>query len=173
MLEDDNEFFLRFRDHVARLVRKPDGTTLPLEGCVLGLLGEIGEVSELVGEQKRLLPLVSIKRLREEVGDVWFYTQATLLCFAPDSVAGLLEIASLRPRLPSWSRHVQCALALAEVAKKHAWHGKPAVYDVVVGILADFVGPPDTAWIRSCMEDNIAKLEARYPGGFVEGGGIR
>lgn len=68
---------------------------------------------------------------------------------------------------------------VAEMVKKASWHGKP----VDIGNMADELG--DVLWYVAdlashyglSMDDiaagNVAKLQRRYPEGFVVGGGVR
>lgn len=68
---------------------------------------------------------------------------------------------------------------VAEMVKKHAWHGQPLDADV----MADELG--DVLWYLAdlasalgvSLDDvaarNVAKLRRRYPDGFVVGGGVR
>ena len=68
---------------------------------------------------------------------------------------------------------------LADMVKKSAWHGQPLLRERV----ADEIG--DILWYLSdlatacgltldqCAAGNIAKLNRRYPEGFVTGGGMR
>jgi len=90
---------------------------------------------------------------------------------------------------PDWTdrdRWSNAALGLAgeagevvELIKKHAFHGKPLDLDALRGECGDL------AWylaevatlagldLGDVLEGNVEKLRARYPDGFVEGGGVR
>lgn len=68
---------------------------------------------------------------------------------------------------------------VADIVKKHAWHGAPLDKAVMVDELGDvlwYLTDLATA-IGVSLEDvaaaNVAKLRRRYPDGFTVGGGIR
>lgn len=68
---------------------------------------------------------------------------------------------------------------VADLVKKEAWHGRPLTNDVLANELGDVLWYlADLATARglsldAIAETNLAKLRARYPDGFVVGGGIR
>lgn len=66
-----------------------------------------------------------------------------------------------------------------ELLKKQVFHGKPASMDALVKELGDVLWYLANAAeclgidLQTIADANIAKLKARYPQGFAEGGGIR
>ncbi len=69
---------------------------------------------------------------------------------------------------------------VADLLKKASWHGKELSLQELTKELSDVlwyltaIGQIYGISLTDIMATNIAKLEARYPGGvFVEGGGVR
>ncbi len=68
---------------------------------------------------------------------------------------------------------------VADIIKKNYWHGKPLDADGIMGALTNIICVLVTASSRQgfdigvVAQRNIEKLAKRYPGGFVEGGGIQ
>lgn len=68
---------------------------------------------------------------------------------------------------------------VADLVKKDAWHGKPLSNEALANELGDVLWyVADIARARGLsLQDiaagNIAKLQRRYPSGFVVGGGVR
>ncbi len=87
---------------------------------------------------------------------------------------------TLETRLTNWALGITGeAGEIAEDIKKHVFHGKALDSDAVAKELGDLLwyiavmshelGYP----LADVMAQNVAKLKARYPSGFVEGGGFR
>ena len=68
---------------------------------------------------------------------------------------------------------------VADLVKKHAWHGKELSDETLANELGDVLWyVADIARARGLRlseiaAQNIAKLRRRYPDGFVVGGGVR
>jgi NTP pyrophosphatase (non-canonical NTP hydrolase) len=97
-----------------------------------------------------------------------------------------IVLATMNTSLTKEQRIAMLSMGLAgevgeviEPLKKHLFHGKP----IDTAHLMSEAG--DVLWylngllitlgssVEEAMEHNIKKLSARYPGGFVPGGGIR
>lgn len=161
-----------FQAHVGRLAVK-DGRVMPFDVTVLGLTGEYGELFRAARPKNGE---VSREEVIKEFGDFLFYSQHLLtLLLAEPAKEARWEYDYLEP--------VEALFLLAEVAKKWEWHGKRATSAEVVYYLEsvclgalDLVLPwedPLLDILEEAMMVNITKLRARYPEGFVEGGGVR
>jgi NTP pyrophosphatase (non-canonical NTP hydrolase) len=154
-----------------------DGVKMPFELCVLGIVGETAELAEAMdeGNDKVLL----------EAGDALWYVRACCkrLHISYDR---LLDVALEDGPERVWGSDEEGAQLLqlvgrfSDVVKKHAWHGKPVHKSAWVSLLAPLVSRVYSiadefgGWDEGQIyEANIAKLAARYPNGFVEGGGVR
>ena len=68
---------------------------------------------------------------------------------------------------------------VAEIIKKSEYHGKPYTQDKMKDELGDVLwyltalASDHGLTLEGIAEHNVAKLAARYPNGFVKGGGIR
>lgn len=155
---------LKFQEHVQFRMNK-DGRPMPFAFVVLGLVGEAAEALDETEDPTRRPELI------EEVGDALWYAEAVCACF--DTTLG--KLVTHRDGRPI-GHHLG---KLAELAKKEAWHGKPAPKDKVLFHLGavlnhlDRIAERAAFTLEDSMQANITKLEKRYPRGFVEGGGIR
>jgi NTP pyrophosphatase (non-canonical NTP hydrolase) len=168
-----------------------DGRHISLAGSALGLCGEAAEVVQLFEEAQPGQDVGQFHtNLKLELGDVLWYVAAmfdslgkTMLDIdsmfpAPDlqklvSYAGELEITDL---LLHMGRHAGHA---ADRIKKYEWHGKTLDQNGLFADLTNIVTIVSELAARTGMtveelfQANVDKLEARYPGGFTEGGGNR
>lgn len=133
-----------------------------LLNCALGLAGEVGEIADTPTS--------------DEIGDGYWYAYVMLWCLgvttyepmpldageAPD------EAAALRAAFRACSR-------ACELVKKHAFHGRE--FDAVRDDLThatrryiDALARLDAQPAAATFQQNIDKLRARYPEGFVERG---
>lgn len=161
--------FEKFREHVQYRMNK-DGTPMPFQFVVLGIVGEAGELLDEV----QCAPYCR-EKIVSELGDVLWYIQAAAESKGFDgNLRTLLGLTDRGHR--SLLHHLG---RLAEMGKKEAWHGKVAcpsdtledlgsVLHQVVNICVCM-----DITIEDAMKQNIDKLEKRYPRGFVEGGGVR
>jgi len=180
-----------------------NGKHIPLTIAALGLAGEAGEVTGAFEEFAEEIPSVSTpeqaddlsKRFSEkltlELGDTLWYVAAILDTFGLDcsDVDDLLadfdgleelhsQLAGFNPARLTAALSMHAGLA-ADLIKKSEWHGKTLDADelfatlgnvvVVVGEIASRV----QVGLGEVCAANVAKLAKRYPGGFVEGGGVR
>jgi NTP pyrophosphatase (non-canonical NTP hydrolase) len=147
----------RFKEHV-EYRNHNKGQPMPWHYMVLGL---VGEVAEAPGTQE----------LIDETGDALWYAEA-LCSFFGTTLSKVVTHRDGRPLIHHLGK-------ISELAKKDAWHGKPADRGKVLYHLGAVVSHLDRIAERSgftleeAMEANIIKLEKRYPRGFVQGGGIR
>lgn len=171
--------YVRFREQVNFNMVK-GGARMPQAFIVLGLAGEAGEVMEALwayqNPRTAKLGTSSTGRaeLQKELGDLLWYLQA--LCI--DANTELCHLPGAE--FSNWPNNLLLEVAkVAELVKKAVWHGEP--YDT--GAYRQALGGV-LQWVRFCcahynmsiidiMEKNCAKLAARYPAGFVEGGGVR
>lgn len=97
-----------------------------------------------------------------------------------------LASRTIRADQPNDEQRVNAALGLtgeagevAELIKKDRFHGKPHTREQMCSELGDvlwYLNQMAYAYgltLGEIADANIAKLEARYPDGFVPGGGIR
>ena len=131
-----------------------------LSMLAFGLIGEWGELQKAIQEGDR-------EKVLDECGDVLWY--AEILCHEFDEEGDVYENVNLS-EIRDWNR-------LSEQIKKEIFHGKP------LGILWGMADDACASCYRYIVEhggdigkvryQNIKKLIARYPDGFVEGGGER
>ena len=148
------------------LVVLDDEMKLGAVNYMLGLIGEYGE-------------LVSADKLEEgylgELGDVWWYFSAI------HSVFGLRLVDTMNEVMELGACDGDALLllsGLSEMAKKFAFHGKGydagELQDNLIDLGCLILGlTPAGVWLGSVWEGNVEKLKARYPEGFVIGGGVR
>lgn len=153
-----------------------DDERMQLCNAALGLVGEVGELVEKLDAVAQGSGTFDVG---SEAGDVWFYLMTLYRLLGVD----VSEAPCYRETMASYSeaglRYHTMVLAYrsAESAKKHVFHGKPA--DALVRNLRSFEAGFAELTMRIGLEAerlwdaNIDKLRARYPDGFVEGGGIR
>lgn len=155
---------LKFREHV-EYRNHNKGQPMPWHYVVLGLVGESAEaLDEVNGEYRPPL-------LIDETGDALWYSEALCSCFGT-TLGKLVTHRDGRPLIHHLGK-------ISELAKKDAWHGKPADKGKVLyhlgAVLNHLYRIAEKAGftLEEAMEANIIKLEKRYPRGFVQGGGIR
>lgn len=164
-----------YQEQCARTWNTNDPERLQLCNAALGLVGELGEFVRR--------PSV------DELGDCYYYvvTLARMIGGRGEHV-DLATWSDVRSRKDS-ADHVaateageaalRAASRVAEWVKKLCFHDKPdAVTDIALCLerASDemMVAAHELAVTPSAvMQQNIDKLRARYPDGFVEGGGIR
>lgn len=170
---------------VAKRVNK-NGVLPELHYPALGLCGEAAELAAEVEEVSKVVWVPNYDNLIKELGDVAWYV-AALCQITGGSFEKLLH--GYRIKRPASHYHasscveatniMRLAGAVADRVKKSGWHGTPldkaAVYTdlsfIVESVreLAERCGHT----LASVCAANDAKLEKRYPTGFVEGGGVR
>jgi NTP pyrophosphatase (non-canonical NTP hydrolase) len=143
-----------FRTMVRALMVNAEGRTIPLEIAALGLVGEVGE---FYGE----LDALDHDDLLREAGDVLWYVVA---------IEELTQICATRTGQFD-SLYVNAA-RVAEMVKKHTWHGKVldhAAMGDYLGDLLDVIGS-ELSVRELTLEDaqaaTMAKLKKRWPNGF-------
>ena len=166
-----------YQTAIAHLMFNPQGEHIPLDLCGLGLTGEAGEAIE---EFDKTIEEFDSKKLVKELGDVMWYV--TAICSNMGVDLGTLRESGRQ--VPRGHSRTIVALAtstssVADMIKKAEWHGKPLdkeavchTLNLVLDALAVMADSVRVNLAHVCAE-NVAKLLARYPNGFVEGGGIR
>lgn len=162
-----------FHRHVQMRMHK-DGTPMPFPFIVLGIVGEFAEAMDEAKSDLHRDALIS------EVGDSLWYVEATFQVKWGAPPEGFPSGISCLDRIADGKGLLHHLGAIAEMAKKEAWHGKPAPLTKLAYHLGAVVMELDQIarvfdfTLEDAMRQNIIKLEARYPMGiFVEGGGIR
>lgn len=161
---------------IAHLMYK-DGEPIPLDVCMLGLCGESGE---LIEENDKLVEDFDFTKFQLEVGDVMWYVAATCSKLG----RGFHKLKTTDKPLPN--SHAACITQLAvnvakaaDMIKKHMWHGKvldeEALCEKLVLVMEAVYVMCDRrgTTLEQAAQANVDKLRARYPLGFVEGGGVR
>jgi hypothetical protein len=151
------------------------GAIIPEDTCALGLAGEVGEVCALLAAKPADAAMVL------ELGDVLWYI--TALAWHYDcKLADLIADAGDHYRADTANAVLSLVAhtgAVCDIIKKTQWHGKEPNQGAVLAGLRDAVAAIRVlayrhgATLDLVMDANIAKLRARYPAGFVEGGGVR
>lgn len=136
---------------------------MPLDLVHLGLIGETGEVCDIIKKAEWHGKDLDRDHLIEELGDVAWYAAAAWLAEGPDE-----PFSPFREPLPT---------ALVPDSKDLAMVVNEAVVGTgglrnVLSYIGDVAANVD-ATLDDVLEANMAKLARRYPLGFVEGGGIR
>ncbi len=164
-----SEIHEEYSEFVARMMQK-DGVAMPLEYICLGLAGETAEFEQAYSNSCAWKGEGAETKVIEELGDFrWYLTALGISVGLPDTITADDDHGGLN----------QDVGAICELVKKHRWHGKPLDMDrlcthianlnVELFLLeAELLVTDDEVCLR-----NMQKLKARYPGGFVEGGGIR
>lgn len=156
-------------------------------------LGLIGEIDEMLSAAETADTLEDWMKIPDEVGDVMFYLAWVYSLAIQSGVPH--EWLEMSDAFADWKHDesdadyssaviLSYAAKLGECVKKHAFHGKDNVLDIigylnVIGIMvADIADAVCGAahmpgGLGRIVERNVIKLEARYPSGFVLGGGIR
>lgn len=157
-------------------------------------LGLIGEISEMLDAAEGADSLADWMRIPDEVGDVMFYLSWCYIMALSDGYEPP-ESMKLPGDFSEWKHEepdaeysatviLSYAAKLGECIKKHAFHGKDKSFEImgylqVIGVMladiADAVCEKAQlpGGLGRIVERNVIKLEARYPSGFVLGGGIR
>lgn len=145
--------------------------------------GMIGEVGELVALWQRKLVLkrdVTREQVVDELGDVvWYATAITMdgpwdeqMRHDHDEAGG--EFGFLRYRTISEDIYIWLAYWTVEHVKTNG--SKLALLISLATVTAARIideGSDLKALLQEALEKNVAKLRARFPDGYVEGGGIR
>lgn len=124
----------------------------PIEFYALGLLGEESEYQSCDKEENE-----------NEAGDVLWYLAGICASLGFPREDQVRELESIHVYLPH---------EVSEPIKKCVYHNRPMELDKlrrhIGAMLMHFAGTyPDA------MRKNIEKLSARYPQGYVDGGGVR
>lgn len=154
-----------------------NGRMIPPEVCMLGLEGETGELQDII--KKVLWHGLDVKdpavrdSIKKEIGDCCWYTAVLLRAVAKKGVEFDIDIDS--PDVPETDDSDANLLAACQ-----------ALWRVKSGLLVGSVVSVGHMWpmlqifakcfvwtLTEVCEANVAKLRARYPNGFVEGGGDR
>lgn len=154
------------------------GAIIPEDTCALGLAGEVGEVCALLWADSK--PTHDDDMVLE-LGDVLWYITALAWhydCKLADLIADAGDYYRARTATATLSLVARTG-AVCDIIKKTQWHGKEPNQGAVLAGLRDAVAAIRVLAYRHgasldlVMDANIAKLRARYPAGFVEGGGVR
>lgn len=143
------------------------GPTATSRTIQLGLLGESGEVADLVKKALERGKEVDRQRIVEELGDVlWYMTAKLLMETNPFEAIGILSRFRTRTRDNSID---DCAVDLCDSTRllgltQSQGSALKAAREVVEDIASMAALMPAT--IHEIMAVNIAKLKARYPDGF-------
>ena len=142
--------------------RYKNGEPMPRELAFLGLIGETGEVADIL--KKHLWHGADLDREHfiEELGDVAWYAAA--LAWADCR-------RDPRPRTDYLKRSGEDVAGMPGGILYGQLEFSNAHLDTLgyVEALAAWAG----ATLDDVLEANMAKLDRRYPNGFVEGGGVR
>jgi hypothetical protein len=160
--------FYAYQEAVIRTMPTTLSYDMALACYALGLVGEVGELAELVSGRGGMRA-----ELVEEVGDVLWYAAAMrqTLGVTGDGGVGAYPEGNV-------SRTDVCIAAarVSEAVKKRLLHGVDAdidgpLHDVINAVMA-FADAYEVSFVEAAVA-NTAKLLARYPDGFVPGGGVR
>lgn len=160
-----------FSAHVHARMYK-DGTPMPFGFLVLGLVGEGGELVDELARGPADYDENKVSVINE-MGDVLWYLEGII----QNKFPGRRTTDLVRVDDGKNVFHHYCKVA--ELAKKDAWHGKPAPQPELIHHLGAILRELESVasfWsftIEDAMRANIIKLKKRYPMGFVEGGGVR
>lgn len=141
--------------------RYKNGRAMPMACVALGLIGETGEVADIVKKHLWHGKPLDREHFIEELGDVAWYAVASAL--TQDR-----HVTPMRSPLGvGLAEDVEDLFrAVAEVVTDAPYEG------VVLDYLADLASHVG-ATLDDVLEANMRKLDKRYPKGFVEGGGVR
>lgn len=155
-----------------------NGEEPPLFAPALGLCGESAELYAAIDGIETDDVVVS------EMGDVLWYAAS----LARRLGSSFESIARPPQYLTDWTDSTDRAVAagamenagnVADMVKKAVWHGRGLDVDSAHDELRHMVHAIRTlcdrhiTTLEAVCAANDAKLEARYPNGFVEGGGVR
>jgi len=141
--------------------RYKDGEPMPEPLLRLGLIGELGEVCDLVKKVEWHGKTLDREELILELGDVCWYAVALALDHK--------ESVSKPHRSPYKTKLWADVVDLSDYVCIRYYGPSTATLFAKVSDIAAHVG----ATLDDVLEANMAKLAKRYPNGFVEGGGIR
>ncbi len=156
---------------------RKDGKQMPLELVVLGVCGEGAELIDAMSDDNYQVLM--------EAGDLLWYVR-TCCRRLHISFPRLFMLAQQTYTSDCGTQNEEADVMLqmtgrfADVVKKHAWHGKPVNKAAWIGLLLPIVcrtlaiSDASGGWTHErIFKANHDKLRARYPKGFVEGGGVR
>lgn len=141
-------------------------------------LGLAGEAAELMSVVRKTFPL-DIPQIIDESGDVAFYAcwlmDACGSWFPDDDLVRfqMLTVADFRGQ--DIEAVIQFGRAVEKV-KKEAFHGTPGnpTLEIYLGLIAVHrLLKACGSCLSQAILNNIEKLDARYPDGYRDGGGIR
>lgn len=175
-----------------------DGEHIPNTIAALGLAGEAAEVTALFEEFGARFESLTIEDIKEfgekltlELGDTLWYVAALLdnlgydcsevddlLCEHEDFGPLLDQLGGFNPNRLAANLSMHAGLA-ADIIKKAEWHGKELDVSALLAALCNVtvtlgeIGNRNGVTLGDITKANVEKLAKRYPGGFVEGGGVR
>lgn len=131
---------------------------------LLGLLGESGEVCDLVKKVTAHGHPIERDKFVKELGDVLWYVGAAVM---QEHGSGLNALHHMGPVTINNDSLKGLAIDLSERARDLGVQGPKASSRVVIGTIqaiGALLNPP--APLSEIMETNVAKLRARYPEGW-------
>lgn len=151
-----------YRDFVYGLMHlgsKP----IPLDTICLGIVGGFAEFVEATHRASNRQTVI------DEAGDVLWYITALLITIDRPT--------SLGEPPPLWRMDALSDIGgICEMVKRHGWHGKALGKDSLAYIASRLLWSllsMSRATLPELIQANTAKLMARYPEGYVLGGGVR
>jgi NTP pyrophosphatase (non-canonical NTP hydrolase) len=145
-----------YQKEAVKFLRSREGVE---ENCQLGLVGEIGEIADLIKKRKYQGHVVPSARVLEEIGDALWYAAVYLDAFGRE----LNAVPS-----PWWGTAESLVLSTAEmmanIRDPDMAEGAALYFVDQLAALAVLEG----GTIEDVAAANIAKLRARYPEGFSE-----
>lgn len=152
-------------EQYAKEVKRTMGPTCTVESAELGLLGEAGEVCDLVKKSLERRELLHNGKMVEELGDVLWYLMALTLKYPK------LQLSMEKWNQPSPISSIDYTLSFhcVELVQRCSGlvsdcYGKLTLSVVLVEVdaLLGMIGSNRS----ECMERNVEKLRKRYPDGF-------
>lgn len=149
-----------WQDYIQAAMRFEDKSLIGFQRmrlAKLGLIGEFGEVSELIKKATYHGKKELLAKVPEEIGDVLWYR------------ALFENVQNLSPRPATWMPYIRYSqLELLCIDATANMFQNP-----LLGYLETMLQTHFSSNLKQVMESNIKKLQSRYPDGFVKGGGIR